>query len=55
MGTITEAPDPAVEAIVASWPCHWDAEQARRLGLPADRSVDEVVAHYLEDFGPGRG
>ncbi len=55
VGAIFAAPDPAVAAIVASWPSRWDDRKARRLGLPADRSLDEVVVNYLDDFGTRRG
>jgi len=54
-GAVSDAPNPDVEAIVRSWPAHWDASQALRLGLPADASLDAVVGDFLDDFGPGRG
>jgi nucleoside-diphosphate-sugar epimerase len=43
-------PDPAIEAVVASWPGRWDAERARGLGLPADESLDRIIDAYLADF-----
>jgi len=53
-GSITVAPDPAIGAIVASWPGRWVADRARSLGLAADRSLDAIAEDYLDDFGPGR-
>jgi nucleoside-diphosphate-sugar epimerase len=44
-------PDPAVAAIVASWPSRWDDAPARRLGLPADADLDAVVAAYVASTG----
>lgn len=51
LGTIAVQPDPAVEAIVASWPARWDASQSQRLGLVGDVSLDALVEAYLDDFG----
>jgi nucleoside-diphosphate-sugar epimerase len=50
-GTLTVAPDPAIEAVVGSWPSRWDASRALALGLPADRSLSAIVEDYLADFG----
>lgn len=43
---VTVAPDPAISAVVASWPGHWHTPRAAALGLPADRSLDEVIEEY---------
>ncbi len=45
------APDPAVEAIVASWPSQWRAARAAALGLPVEEGLEAIVRAYLEDFG----
>jgi len=39
--------DPAVVAIVGSWPSRFVARRAERLGLRAPESFDEVVAEHL--------
>ena len=41
--------DPAVVAIVGSWPAHFVTARAERLGLTADRSFDEIIQQYLND------
>ena len=40
-------PDPAIEAIVTSWPSEWDDRRARSLGLPADDSLTAIVSEHL--------
>jgi nucleoside-diphosphate-sugar epimerase len=45
-GLLRWDPDPAVAAIVATWPSTWDDSRARALGLPADDALDDVVAAY---------
>jgi D-erythronate 2-dehydrogenase len=42
-------PDPAVEAIVGSWPARFDNSRAAVLGLTADASFADVVAQYRDD------
>lgn len=46
---VTVAPDPAVEAIVGSWPAVLDNTRAGALGLRPDESFDSVVRAYAED------
>jgi nucleoside-diphosphate-sugar epimerase len=41
--------DPRVERIVASWPGAWDVSRARSLGLPGDRTFDDVVRAYMSE------
>jgi len=53
-GLIRHQPDPAVEAIVGSWPCAWDASRAERLGLKGDADFDAIVRAYVEDDLPSR-
>ncbi|MBO9577906.1 MAG: NAD-dependent epimerase/dehydratase family protein [Microbacteriaceae bacterium] len=40
--------DPAVEAIVGSWPARFRTDRARALGLGPETSFDDVVRAYLE-------
>ncbi|MEM8903826.1 MAG: NAD-dependent epimerase/dehydratase family protein [Actinomycetota bacterium] len=44
---VTVDPDPAIEAIVTSWPRTWDDHRARALGLPADGSLRSIVEAHL--------
>ncbi|MFD3479197.1 D-erythronate dehydrogenase [Streptomyces sp. NPDC058695] len=43
------APDPAVEAIVGSWPAVFDNTRAARLGLEPDADFAAVVHQYVAD------
>jgi nucleoside-diphosphate-sugar epimerase len=42
-------PDPAIEAIVSSWPRALAAARATALGFAADADVDEAVRAFIED------
>jgi hypothetical protein len=55
MGAISMVPDPAIEAIVASWPSSWDANRAIELGLPADASLAAIVEEHLAERRAGGG
>ncbi|MFF9373068.1 D-erythronate dehydrogenase [Streptomyces griseoluteus] len=44
---VTVAPEPAVEAIVGSWPADFDNSRAATLGLAADPDFESVVREYL--------
>ncbi len=46
---VRHAPDPAVEAIVGSWPAAWDNRRAEALGLKPDADFDAIVRAYVED------
>jgi len=50
LGPVRFRPDPAVEAIFATWAQHSSSERADELGLVRDRGLAEIVAAYLEDF-----
>jgi nucleoside-diphosphate-sugar epimerase len=41
--------DPAIEAIVGSWPAAWDNRRAEALGLCPDPDFDAIVRAYIED------
>ena len=49
LGEIQIALDRDITALVHSWPTHLHAERAVGLGIPADRSLETIVAEYLED------
>lgn len=44
---VTHAPDPRIEAIVASWPAAFDTARAQALGLGGDRSIDAILDRHL--------
>ncbi|WPB55536.1 D-erythronate dehydrogenase [Xylophilus sp. GOD-11R] len=48
-GLIRHERDPAVEAIVASWPGDFTAERARALGFVADRDFASIVRDHIAD------
>ena len=47
-------PDPVIQKIVAGWPRGISSKRAERLGLEADRSIDEIVAAFIEDDLPAQ-
>lgn len=53
LGALDVRPDPAISAIVGSWPTTWDDRRARALGFVADRSLDEIIDAHLADAGQG--
>ncbi|OCW56432.1 D-erythronate dehydrogenase [Hoeflea olei] len=46
---IRPEPDPAVMAIVQSWPRSFRAERAKALGFRAESSFDEIIRIHIED------
>lgn len=46
---VTVAPDPAIEAIVGSWPADFDHRRAGALGLEPDPDFLSVLRDYLTD------
>jgi len=50
LGEITVEPDPAIEAIVATWPVETGFARAGALGLPIEDGLDDIVRAYIEDF-----
>ena len=52
LGPVTPTPDPAIEAIVKSWPLVMDATRARALGLPADENLMDIIREYIADYQP---
>ncbi|MEU5001266.1 D-erythronate dehydrogenase [Streptomyces sp. NPDC021622] len=46
---VTVTPDPAVEAIVGSWPAAFDNARATALGLAPDENFESVVRAYVAD------
>ena len=52
-GRVRMEPDPAIEAIVTSWPGSFEAAYARSLGFTADPDFDAVIRAFLRDGGKG--
>ena len=52
LGQIEVQPDPAIGAIVRSWPEGATFERALALGLPRDADLDSIVRAYVEDCLP---
>lgn len=46
---VTLENDPAIEAIVASWPARFDGARVASLGLQPDPDIDSVIRQYLDD------
>ena len=49
---IEDRPDPAIAAIINTWPRAFAPERALKLGFVAEGSVDDLIAVYLEDDAP---
>lgn len=52
LGPITAAFDARIQGIVDNWPQQVDGARAEAIGLPRPPELKEIVAQYLEDFGP---
>ena len=50
-GRIGVRPDPAIDSMVGSWPWSGRSDRASKLGLPADESLDAIVAEYVAGAG----
>ncbi|MET8980011.1 D-erythronate dehydrogenase [Streptomyces sp. NPDC004539] len=48
-GLVTVSPDPAVEAVVGSWPAVFDHRRATDLGLAPDPDFESLVRAYIAD------
>lgn len=46
---VTRSPDPAIEAIVGTWPAAFAPERARRLGFAAHETLAELVEAFIAD------
>jgi len=46
--------DPAIARIVAGWAPAVDGSRAERMGIRADRDMDEIVTAFVEDDLPGQ-
>ncbi|CAN5140946.1 SDR family oxidoreductase [soil metagenome] len=46
-GLVDWTPDPAIAAIVTTWPARFDAARARALGLEPDPDFDAIIRGYI--------
>ncbi len=46
---VKRVPDPAVAAIISSWPRAFDTRRAHELGFRAESTFDEIIRVHLED------
>ncbi|QEE43245.1 NAD-dependent epimerase/dehydratase family protein (plasmid) [Rhizobium sp. WL3] len=49
---IDDEPDPAVAAIVGSWPQGFDSGLAVALGFPTDDSIEQIIARHIAEHHP---
>jgi D-erythronate 2-dehydrogenase len=54
-GLIDWIPDPAVAAIITSWPSRFSSDRAARLGLVADPDFSSIIAQYLAETSSQSG
>ncbi len=50
LGKVTIDADPRVSGITSGWPRDTDNRRSTQLGLPKDRSVDEIIRTYIRDY-----
>jgi D-erythronate 2-dehydrogenase len=50
-GLITWDDDPAIGAIVRSWPARFRTDRAQALGLEPESSFEQIVREYIADTG----
>lgn len=50
LGRVTQAYDPATDAIVAGWPREGEFQRALELGIPAAANLDGIVRQYIADY-----
>ncbi len=53
LGSISWAPDPAIQAIVSSWPHLVDSTRAAGLGVPPSDSLDRIIRDTVADLSGG--
>jgi D-erythronate 2-dehydrogenase len=47
--------DPAISAIVESWPARFETPRAHALGLQPEESFDDIIRQYIALSGPSAG
>ena len=51
LGPIVDSVDRRIQGIVNHWPTDNDGSRALALGLPAPPPLEQIVEHYLDDYG----
>ncbi|OJJ06019.1 hypothetical protein ASPVEDRAFT_55762 [Aspergillus versicolor CBS 583.65] len=51
LSRVVEKADPAVQAIVGSWPAVFDVKKALDMGFYPDGDLAETIRAYIEDYG----
>jgi hypothetical protein len=54
VGRVDWAHDPALQAVVDSWPKVFVSERASRHGIAADASLDDIIAAFLAEEAAGQ-
>ena len=49
VGLIDWAPDPAIEAIVETWPARFETARSDAMGFARDENIDAILKAYRED------
>lgn len=49
LGTISYAPDEAMQQIVGTWPRGFDSQRARSHGIAGDATLHEIIEHFIAD------
>ena len=52
LGAITVKEDPFIQRIVSGWASRSACDRALALGLPRDKSLDDIIRAYIEDYAP---
>lgn len=50
LGTIEDAPDDTIRAIVGSWPIALETSKAIALGCPQDSDIETIIEAFVEDY-----
>jgi nucleoside-diphosphate-sugar epimerase len=54
LGSVTWAPDPALQRVVEGWPRRFRSSVAERHGIVAETSFDEIITNFLHDQAGAR-
>jgi hypothetical protein len=46
LGPISWSPDPAIQALVSSWPHRVDSARAAEVGVPSSDALDRIVSEF---------
>ncbi len=49
LALVQHVPDPRIEAIVASWPAHFETAKARQLGFVGDDDFTQIIERFMAE------